>query len=276
MMTTMEVANSQLERIASKARKEIVRMSFESKSPHLGSSLSVVDILIAAYWYGLDVDPENPYGEGRDRLIFSKGHAAAALYAVLALRGLFSLDLLDSYAREDTLLGEHPIANALPGLEVATGSLGHGLPMGVGVALANKIKNYNAKTIVVMSDGECNEGSVWEAAMFAPAHDLENLMVVIDFNKWQATGRSREVLSLDSLAEKWEAFGWSTYEVNGHDMTELADAMSYFPDNSCKPIAIIAHTIKGKGVSFMEDDNNWHYRIPTEDEVGKAILELTI
>ena len=157
---------------------------------------------------------------------------------------------------------------------MATGSLGHGLPVGIGMALAARIQKQDYRVFVIMSDGECNEGSVWEAAMFAPANNLEKLAVVVDYNKWQATGRSNEVMSLAPLVKKWEAFGWSASEVDGHDLGALSEALRRVPDGSGKPVAIVAHTVKGKGVSFMEDDNNWHYRIPKTEEVAAAKKEL--
>ena len=275
-MTPNDLSIKQLEVIASKIRQEVVRMSHDSKTPHLGSSLSVVDILTAVYWTCLSIDPLNPDDEERDKFILSKGHAVSALYVTLAFRGFFPEETLSTFAGNGTILGEHPLAGRVPGLEAATGSLGHGLSMGAGNALADKINNRNSKTIVVMSDGECNEGSVWEAAMFAPAHDLENLMLIIDYNKWQATGRSNEVMSLDPLPDKWSAFGWAVREIDGHDMSALTMNLSSFPDGSGKPLAIIAHTVKGKGVSFMEDDNNWHYRIPSDEEAEEAFKELAL
>jgi transketolase len=157
---------------------------------------------------------------------------------------------------------------------VVSGSLGHGLSLGLGMALAAKILKQNYRVFVVMSDGECNEGSVWESAMLAPAHDLENLVAIVDFNRWQATGRSEEITALSPLNEKWASFGWSAHNVDGHDMTALLNLLNRIPETQGKPTAIIAHTVKGKGVSFMEDDNNWHYRIPTAEEVNLALKEL--
>ncbi|MDE3077332.1 MAG: hypothetical protein KGJ86_18095, partial [Chloroflexota bacterium] len=212
----------------------------------------------------------------RDRFILSKGHAATALYATLAARGFFPSQWLDSYAVDGGHVPEHPSPGCLPGVEVATGSLGHGLSLGLGMALAGRVQGRSYRVFVAMSDGECNEGSVWEAAMFAAAQKVDNLLVVIDFNKWQATGRSREVMALDPLAEKWRAFGWTAHEVDGHDVGALSQLLSNLPDGSGKPVAVVAHTVKGKGVSFMEDDNNWHYRVPTAEEVEAARRELEI
>jgi transketolase len=259
--------------IARQIRTRVVEMSHRAGTPHLGSALSCIDILVAAYWHAVRIDPHRPDDPGRDRFLFSKGHAASALYATLALRGFFAEELLDTYAEAGSALGEHPSPD-LPGIEVAAGSLGHGLSLGLGMALAARINQHSYRVFVLMSDGECNEGSVWEAALLAPAQRLDRLAVVIDYNKWQATGRSNEVMALDPLRAKWQAFGWSAREVDGHDSDSLAAALKNVPDGSGKPVAIIAHTIKGRGVSFMEDDNNWHYRVPTWDEVGLAKMEL--
>jgi transketolase len=269
-----KVSPAELERIARQIRFKLVQMSHAAGTPHLGSALSCVDILVAAYWRVLRLDPQRPSDPLRDRFILSKGHAATALYATLAHRGFFPLSLLDTFAQHRSPLAEQPSPNCAPGVELATGSLGHGLPVGVGMALAGKIQRHDYRVFVVMSDGECNEGSVWEAAMFAPNHSLDRLAVIIDYNKWQATGRSNEIMALASLARKWEAFGWSSCEVDGHDLSALSQAMSRVPDGTGKPVAVIAHTIKGKGVSFMEDDNNWHYRVPKADEVEAARREL--
>jgi len=255
-------------------RGTIVEMSHRARAAHLGSSLSVVDILAALYWNVLAVDPAAPDDPDRDRLILSKGHAASALYAVLAERGFFPREMLDSYACRGGCLEGHPGPRCAPGVEAATGSLGHGLSLAVGMALAGRIRGRSYRVVAVMSDGELNEGSVWEAAMFAPRHSLETAMAGVDFNAWQATGRSREVMQLDPLPDKWRAFGWSVCEVDGHDLKALVDVLSNVPDGSGKPVAVIAHTVKGKGVSFMEDDNNWHYRIPTAEEVAAAKKEL--
>lgn len=274
-MNITPVINSvDLETISRRIRGKLVEMSHEAHTPHLGSSLSCVDILVAAYWGVLNIDPQNPTDPDRDRLIFSKGHAATTLYVTLGLRGFFSDDFLSTYAKDGGPLPEHPSPGCAPGVEVAAGSLGHGLSLGLGMALAGHIQKRTYRVYVVMSDGECNEGSVWEAAMLAPAHNLENLVAIVDFNRWQATGRSELVTSLSPLRDKWEAFGWSGHDVDGHDVGALVDVLKKVPDGSGKPVAVIAHTVKGKGVSFMEDDNNWHYRIPTVDEVKTALTEL--
>ena len=266
-----------LERIAAELRAEVIGLSHRAKTPHLGSSLSCIDLLVALYWGLLKIDPKKADSPDRDRFILSKGHAAPALYATLCRRGFFSPRLLADYGKDGAALAEQPAPDCAPGVEWATGSLGHGLSVGVGMALAARIQKRNYRTVVLLSDGECNEGSVWEAAMFAAAQKLGSLTVLVDYNKWQATGRSEEVMGLAPLRDKWAAFGWESYEVDGHDFAEINTGLTCaeLPDRS-KPLAIVAHTIKGRGVSFMEDDNNWHYRIPSAEELVSARKELGV
>jgi len=266
---------AELESVARQVRGRLLEMSHRAGTPHLGSSLSCVDILVAAYWAVLRLDPRQPQAPDRDRFILSKGHAATTLYATLAHRGYFDVDWLKHYAEPGSCLAEHPIPG-VPGIEAATGSLGHGLSLGLGMALAGRIQKLPYRVYVLLSDGECNEGSVWEAALCAPAQGLENVCAIVDYNKWQATGRSNDVMSLHPLREKWAAFGWSAQELNGHDMSALVNALHNVPDGSGKPVAIIAHTVKGRGVSFMEDDNNWHYRVPSAEELARGRRELQL
>jgi len=266
-----------LERLSREIRARIVENSHKTQTPHLGSCLSCVDILVAAYFHTLRLDPAKPRDPDRDRFILSKGHGAPALFQVLALRGFYPVSMLETYGEDGGLFAEHPPTPAhLAGIEAATGSLGHGMPMGLGMALAGRIQGRSYNVVALLSDGECNEGAIWESAMLAAAQRVERLCVVVDFNKWQATGRSREVMALDPLVDKWRAFGWNACEVDGHDMATLTRLLSALPDGSGKPVAIIAHTVKGKGVSFMEDDNNWHYRIPKAEEVAAAKKELGV
>jgi transketolase len=260
-------------RMARQIRRCVLQMSHRARTPHLGSSLSCVDIVAAAFWGGMDLGPETAARPDRDRLILSKGHAATTLYAALALKGYFPGEWLQRYAEPGFLLGEHP-SPGIPGVDVATGSLGHGLPVAVGLALSSRIQGFRNRVCVVMSDGECNEGSVWEAAMLAPVHKLSRLTVVIDFNAWQATGRSTEITALEPLAEKWRSFGWQAVELDGHDLAALQAQLSAPPEADGRPRAVVARTIKGKGVSFMEDDNNWHYRVPNNEELARALAEL--
>ena len=273
----MDAKIRELEQTARIIRARIIENSHRTQTPHLGSCLSCVDILVAAYFAALRIDPSKPTGNNRDRFILSKGHGAAALFQILALRGYYPESMLDHYGEDGSVFAEHPPAPAyLPGIEAATGSLGHGFPLGLGMALAGRIRNQTYRVIALVSDGECNEGSTWEAAMLAASQKTENLAVIVDFNKWQATGRSEEIMGPVPLADKWRAFGWNTCEIDGHDMGELVRRLRQVPDGSGKPVAIVAHTVKGKGVSFMEDDNNWHYRIPSAEEVKAAKRELGI
>ena len=265
-----------LVQIAKQLRFKMIETSHRAAAPHLGSCLSCVDILVALYWNILKINPKDSNAIDRDRFILSKGHAAPALFQVLAARDFFDPVTLENFAEDGSLLGEHPLAYGVPGVEAATGSLGHGLPIGAGLALGAKKMGINNHIYVLMSDGECNEGSVWEAALFAAAQKLNRLIVIIDFNKWQATGRSEEVMALNPFVDKWVAFGWEAYEIDGHDITALTKVLTQDRNQHDKPLAIIAHTVKGKGVSFMEDDNNWHYRIPTQAEVMMAKEELFV
>lgn len=273
MITTIHA----LEERARMLRGRIIETSHKAGIPHLGSCLSCVDILTALYFSVLRIDVNHPTAPDRDRFVLSKGHGAPALFQVLAMRGFYAESMLDYYGEDGGIFAEHPPAPGyLPGIEAATGSLGHGLPIALGMALAARMHKQHYHVYAVLSDGECNEGSIWEAAMFAAAQNVNNLCIVIDFNKWQATGRSREVMALDPLLQKWQAFGWKAYEVNGHDYSELLETLKQFPAETQQPTAIIAHTVKGKGVSFMEDDNNWHYRIPNAAEVAAAKRELQL
>ena len=229
--------NSTLGVTARRLRRMVIKMSHQGRAPHLGSSLSCLDILVAAYFGALRLDPAMPNDPTRDRFILSKGHAAAALYATLAERGFFAVEQLDTYNQEGGALPEQPAPGGLPGVEAATGSLGHGLSLGVGMALAGRLQDQSYKVVVVLSDGECNEGSVWEAAMFAAAQRLERVIAVVDWNGWQATGRCDEILALQPLVEKWQAFGWRAMEVDGHDIPQLVAALNAAPTQPGKPTA---------------------------------------
>jgi transketolase len=276
MTQTRPLSYQSLEAIAREIRFRTIRNSHLSGTPHLGSCLSCTDILVWLYWNVLRVDPENPSVIERDRFVLSKGHAAPVLFQVLAESGFFSKELLETYGQDGSLFGEHPpTPSHLPGVEAATGSLGHGLPMALGMAIAARIQGHSYDVYAVLSDGECNEGSVWEAALMAAAQRVSNLTIFIDYNKWQATGRSNEVLGLAPLEEKWRAFGWATVEIDGHSFQEMTQALKSLSQES-RPKAFICNTLKGKGIPFMEDDNNWHYRIPTADEVVQCAQLLGI
>ena len=263
MSTTQPLSVDALEQLAREIRFRTIRNSHLTGTPHLGSCLSCTDLLVWLYWNVLQLDPQSPQAPDRDRFILSKGHAAPVLFQVLAERGFYPRASLEAYGQDGSIFGEHPpTPDHLAGIEAATGSLGHGLPMGLGMALAARIQGQAYQVYAVLSDGECNEGSVWESALMAAAQKVSNLTIFIDYNKWQATGRSNEVLGLAPLAEKWKAFGWVTAEINGHSFEEMTEALKTLASNP-RPKAVVCHTIKGRGISFMEDDNNWHYRIPT-------------
>jgi len=256
-------------------RQRLVTTSATAKIPHLGSCLSCVELLVALYWQELRIDPANPDDPDRDRFLLSKGHGAPILFQVLAERGFFPLERLEDFGKAGSVFHEHPPKPGyIPGIEAATGSLGHGLPMALGMALAARIQQRPTCCYVLLSDGECNEGSIWEAALMAASEKVHTLTAIIDFNKWQATGRSQEVMALDPLAAKWEAFGWHAQEIDGHDFETICRALAAAHAESKRPSVIVAHTVKGKGVSFMEDDNNWHYRTPNAEELAAALDEL--
>jgi transketolase len=271
---SVQIGGNDLARAAAAVRGTLIEISHRGKAAHIASSLSTVDILVAAYWHALRFDPSNADDPKRDRLILSKGHAVAALYAALAHKGSIPWNVLATFNQDGSPLQEHPGPRCAPGVELATGSLGHGLPVGLGIAKAGKIRDEDFRVFVVVGDGELNEGSVWEAAMLAPTLGCDNLCVIVDFNRWQATGRSAEITSLTPIADKWRAFGWHALDVDGHDLNALTAALSAVPNATGKPTAIVAHTTKGKGVSFMEDDNNWHYRLCDEATLMASLKEL--
>ena len=272
---SLPLSTTQLEATALTLRRRLVTTSAKARIPHLGSCLSCVELLVQLYWQELRIDPLNPEDPDRDRFLLSKGHGAPILFQVLAERGFFPLERLDDFGKPGSVFHEHPPKPGyIPGIEAATGSLGHGLPMALGMALAARIQKRPTRCYALLSDGECNEGSIWEAAMLAASQKLHTLTAIIDFNKWQATGRSQEVMALDPLAAKWEAFGWHAQEIDGHDFATIAQALATAKAELERPSVIVAHTVKGKGVSFMEDDNNWHYRTPNPQELAAALLEL--
>ncbi len=261
-----------LPRIAAEVRARLVQMSHDAKAGHLGSQLSCVDILVALYFGGvLKIDPANPTDPDRDRFILSKGHAIAAQYVCLAMKGFFPVEELATYGKAGSRLPEQPAPNCVPGLECATGSLGHGLGIGCGLALAAKIQKRPYRTFVIVGDGELNEGATWEAMQLAVAWKLDNLVAVVDCNGLQGIGRCDEVVGEVSLRGKWRAFGWEVTEsFFGNDTESL---LHYFRHNIAPdglPIALVAHTTKGKGVPFLENTVESHYRIPTAAEVEQS------
>ena len=259
---------------ARRVRRHIAKMHAVSNTSHIGSAFSSVDILVCLYFSILKINPGKPHKINSDRFVMSKGHAGSALYAVLAERGFFDKKLLKHYCSEGGILPGHVTRGCVAGVEVSTGSLGHGLAIGAGMALAAKKDKKRHHIFVLMSDGECQEGSVWETALFARQHCLENLIAIIDYNKIQAFGRIKEVLDLEPLEAKWEAFEWSVREIDGHDFLEINSTLKKVPFEKNKPSVIIAHTVKGKGVSFMEDTLEWHYKSPNREELKKIFSEL--
>ncbi|MDD5625835.1 MAG: transketolase [Patescibacteria group bacterium] len=261
--------------IAKDIRKTIIDVIYQTKGPHLGSSFSIVDILVTLYFKILVIDPKNPYKKNRDIFILSKGHAVPALYPILAKKGFFSDKLLKSFAIDNCIFEQHPNRDVAKGIEVTTGSLGNGLSIGAGLALAAKYDKSKRRVFVLLGDGELDEGSNWEAALFASHHKLDNLIAIVDYNKLQILGTVDKVLGLEPLAKKWQSFGWETKELNGHNFQQMINALSHLPFKKGKPNIIIAHTIKGKGVSFMENQLVWHSKCPNKEEYKKAIEELS-
>jgi transketolase len=271
---TTSASTASVEHLANRLRRRAIKMIHRAKSSHVGSVFSSVDILAVLYEKILRIDPAQPDWTERDRFILSKGHASAGLYAVLAERGFFPDSWLDEFCLDGGRLAGHATHIGVPGVEVSTGSLGHGLPLACGMALVGKREGRPFRVFTMLSDGECDEGSTWEAVLFAPFHRLDNLIAIVDYNKIQSLGTVKEVLDLDSLAAKWRAFGWSVLEIDGHDFAQIEDALGEVPAQPGRPTCIIAHTIKGKGVSFMENKLLWHYRSPDEGELRLALAEL--
>ena len=266
-----------LDQVSKEIRKKIFLICCQSGGGHIAPSFSCTEILVSLYFNKMNVNKYNLDDEDRDRFILSKGHAAIALYSVLNEMEIISDEELNKFCQYGGVLGAHPESSLIPGIEYSSGSLGHGLSYGAGIALAGKMDNKDYNTYVLLSDGECQEGSVWEAVLFAVQHQLDNLIVVVDYNGLQSLGKTNEILTLDPFAEKWQSFGWNTIECDGHKINSIVDSLKFNELATKKPIVVIAHTIKGKGVSFMENQPLWHYRIPTNDtEVGIACDELGI
>jgi transketolase len=263
-----------LEKKARELRATCIQMAHDSREGHLKSALSCLDILVALYYTWLNVDPEDCLKHERDRFILSKGHACTALYTVLADRGFFPVEWLSGYGQPHSPLPNHPCKHALPLLECSSGSLGHGLGIATGMLYGFRLDGNQARVVVLMSDGECNEGSVWEAAMFASAHRLDKLLAFVDNNGVQAVGRSEEIMGNTSLEEKFRSFGWAARTINGNHLSEVIGALEAFPLEKGRPSAIIAKTTAGAGVSFMEDQVLWHYRVPSTEDVSRALQEL--
>lgn len=270
---TTPLAGTDSRDLARRMRARALRMVHRSKASHIGSALSITDIVAVLYSGALNVFPQEPKNPSRDRFILSKGHACVAIYAALAETGFFPRTALAAYATDGSQLMTH-ISHHIPGVEFSTGALGQGLPFGVGKALAAKRSGKDWRTVVLMSDGEMGEGSNWEAFLFAAHHKLDNLTAIIDYNKLQSLGTVASTLGLEPLADKLNAFGWAVREVDGHDHEALAANLSADQWQPGKPQMLIAHTIKGKGVAYMENKVEWHYRSPNDEQLAEALAAL--
>ncbi len=265
----------ELEHIAVEVRKKLLQNIVKAGGGHTGGSMSSVDILVALYFKVLNIDPGNPQWKERDRFIMSKGHSVESYHAILANRGFFSEEVLDSYGDFQSILAGHP-TRKVPGIEINSGALGHGLSVGVGMALAAKRSGSSWRTFVLMGDGEHGEGSIMEAAAAAGHYNLDNLVAIIDRNGLQISGKTEEVLSIENLEAKYRACGWSVGTCNGHDMDELISKLNHTPFEKGSPSVLIAHTVKGKGVSFMEDRATWHHKLPSPEQLQQALEELNL
>jgi len=265
---------SKVELLAQKIRKLSLQMVYDAKASHIGGSLSMADILAVLYSDILNVDPLFPNNPTRDRFLLSKGHACTGLYAVLALKGFFPISNLSSYAKDGSDFIAHT-NHHIPGIEISAGSLGHALSVCCGLALAAKRKNCNWKTFCLVSDGELDEGSNWEAILLAPQLKLDNLILIIDYNKIQSLGSVKDVINLEPLIDKFKSFRWETFEVDGHNHDLLKTVFTNALELDGKPKVIVAHTVKGKGISFMENNLLWHYKSPSKDQLDEAIYELS-
>ena len=264
----------EMQAIADKIRVTVLNMVYKAQSGHLGGSFSVVEIVTALYFGVMKIDPENPGWSERDRLVPSKGHCAPAIYTALALKGVVAPEALDDLRQTGCILQGHPCMNKVPGIDISTGSLGHGLSIGVGMALGAELLKKDFRVFVLLGDGELNEGQNWEAAMSAAKHSLSNLTAIVDRNRVQLDGTTEEIMPLEPLASKWEAFNWHTKTVDGHNIEKIFDGLQWAKANLDAPSVIIANTTKGKGVSFMEDTHEWHGKPPSKEEYEKALQEL--
>jgi len=264
---TLTLASPPLDERSKFLRRLVVRTLHGGERGHVGSSMSLVEIMRVLYDDILRYRPQEPKWRERDRMILSKGHGCIAQYVMLAEKGYFPIETLDTFCRRDSILGGHPESSKVPGVEASTGALGHGLSIGLGMALAARIEKRDSRVIVVMGDGEINEGSVWEAAMCAGKHKLANLTAVVDYNKIQSAGPTREIQDLEPLLDKWRAFNFAAVDVDGHDVNALRDVFRKLPFAGDRPNAIICHTVKGKGIPFAEHDPNWHHKSKIADEV---------
>jgi transketolase len=264
----------ELEEIARQLRVDSINMIYRRQAGHPGGSLSAAEIMTALYFYKLRVDPARPDWPDRDRMIMSKGHASAVLYAALARRGFFPLEDLTHWGELTCHLQGHPDRLKTPGVDMTAGLLGHGIPVGVGLSLAARLRGAAYRTVVVLGDGECQAGVVWEGAMAAAKFGLANLTAILDYNDVQLDGPVHEIMPLEPLADKWRSFNWNVLEINGHDMHQVLDALDLAAETHSRPTIVIAHTTKGKGVSYMENRAQWHGAAPNEAQYRQALEEL--
>lgn len=263
-----------LEEKANIIRRYIIEMISNAEGGHIGGALSIADIMAVLYFHILKIDPENPEWEDRDRVVLSKGHASVAWYAALAERGYFPKEELLTFDHINSRLQGHPDMNKTPGVDMSSGSLGQGISVALGMALAARYLKKTYRTFVILGDGETQEGQVWEAAMVAAHYKLDNLIAILDYNKLQLYGETNTIMNIEPVIEKWHVFGWKTIEINGHRISELVQALEEAVKFEGKPTIIVAHTIKGKGVSFMENKVEWHSLIPTKEQTKQALKEL--
>jgi len=270
----LDLSVSELERMAKRLRRHVITMIATAGSGHPGGSLSAADIVTSLYFKIMRHDPKNPQWPDRDRFILSKGHAAPILYAALAECGYFPINELSTLRKLDSRLQGHTDRLLTPGVEMSSGSLGQGLSFGIGIALASKLDARDYQVYVLLGDGECDEGQIWEAAMAAAHYKIDNLTAIVDYNEIQLAGRTCDIMNLEPLADKWRSFNWHVLDINGHDINQILQATKKAKEIKQRPTVIIAHTIKGKGVSFMENNVDFHGKAPTPEETERALKEL--
>lgn len=274
MVVTNKKIVEKLEENAKKVRSHIVEMICNAQVGHPGGSLSATDILVALYFHIMNIDPKNPDWENRDRFVLSKGHAATALYSTLAERGFFPVDLLYTFGNIDSMLQVHPDKNKTPGVDASTGALGQGFSIALGMAMGAKLDGKKYWVYALIGDGEMQEGQIWEAAMSASHYKVTNLITILDYNKVQLMGPVSKIIEVSPVRDKWLSFGWNVIEIDGHDIKEIINSIEKAKNYKEKPTIIIAHTIKGKGISFMEGKHEWHGKAPCREELEIALKEI--
>ena len=274
MAETREELIQRLRETAKEVRRIIIKTAEHAGQGHIAPALSATEVTVALYFHIMKLDPKNPKWDDRDRFLLSAGHKCLVQYAALAMLDFYPMEVLETFDQLDSYLGGHPIYEKCPGIEASTGSLGHGLPIGIGMAIAAKRDGKNHRVFAIMGCGECAEGTNWEAAMAASKYKLDNLVAVVDYNKLSIDGFVSDVMPLEPFGDKWTSFGWSCKEIDGHNMEEVVDTLERVPFEKGKPSMIIAHTVKGKGVSFMANKVEWHGKAITKEEAQIAIKEI--